>query len=139
MQNFTPVASTIGGVLIGTAATLLLMLNGRVAGISGIIGGLVPPRPGDFSWRASFLGGLLLGGLLLLALHPAALRVTYAPPLGLAALAGILVGVGTQLGNGCTSGHGVCGISRFSIRSLVATVTFISTGALAVVVLRAVR
>jgi uncharacterized protein len=136
MQNFTPIPSLLGGLLIGAAATLLLMLNGRIAGISGILGGLASPRQGDVGWRISFIAGLLVGGLLLLALHPAALRVEYAPSLGMAIAAGVLVGFGTQLGGGCTSGHGVCGVSRLSPRSIVATATFISSGALAVVILK---
>lgn len=138
MQTFTPIASTIGGLLIGTAATILLMFNGRIAGISGIIGGLVPPRPGELGWRASFIFGLIVGGIALLLLHPSALQVTHRPSFALAALAGILVGVGTQVGNGCTSGHGVCGISRLSPRSMVSTVTFIASGAVAVVVMKLV-
>lgn len=132
MVNFTPVLSLLGGVLIGTAASILLMFNGRIAGISGILGGVFPPREGDFSWRVSFVGGLLAGGLVLLLLHPASLRVAYAPSLPFAIVAGVLVGIGTQLGSGCTSGHGVCGVSRWSPRSMLATVTFIGTGALAV-------
>ncbi len=133
MVNFTPVLSLIGGALIGTAASILLMLNGRIAGISGIVGGVFPPREGDFAWRVSFVAGLLVGGLVLLRLHPAALSVAYSPSLPFAVLAGVLVGVGTQLGSGCTSGHGVCGISRWSLRSMLATVTFIGTGALGVI------
>lgn len=136
MTQFTPITSALGGVLIGVAATILLMFNGRIAGISGIVAGVFPPREGDFSWRVAFVGGLLAGGVALALLLPTALRVEYAPPAGLAILAGVLVGFGTQLGAGCTSGHGVCGISRWSLRSMVATITFIATGAIAVVLMR---
>jgi hypothetical protein len=129
--TFTPFASLIGGALIGASASALLVLNGRVAGISGMLGGLVRPVPGERGWRLGFVGGLLAGGVLLAWLHPAfvphaSAGVGWPWILG----AGLLVGYGTQLGNGCTSGHGVCGISRFSTRSLVATLTFMLTGAL---------
>ncbi len=130
------VAPLVGGALIGLAATLLLVANGRVAGISGAVGGLFGARAGDREWRVSFLGGLLVGGVALALLRPSALRVEYAPPAALAVVAGLLVGFGTQLGNGCTSGHGVCGVSRRSTRSIVATITFILAGALAVLVSR---
>jgi len=136
MQAFTPISSTIGGLLLGGAATILLMLNGRIAGISGIVGGLVPPRPGELAWRAWFILGLLVGGVALLVFHPTALQVTHRPSLAAIALAGVLVGVGTQIGNGCTSGHGVCGISRLSPRSIASTITFIAAGAVTVVVIR---
>jgi len=138
MTTFTPITATLGGLLIGIAANLLLVLNGRVAGISGIVAGLYPPRAGEFAWRGSFVLGLLVGGLALLMIFPGALQLGHKPSIAMAAVAGTLVGVGTQLGNGCTSGHGVCGISRLSPRSLVATLTFIATGALAVVVVRLV-
>jgi uncharacterized membrane protein YedE/YeeE len=120
-----------GGALIGVSASLMLAFNGRVTGISGIVGGLVQPTPGDLGWRALFVAGLLVGGLLALLALPGAVGGA-AVPVGTAALAGLLVGVGTRLGNGCTSGHGVCGIARLSPRSLAATVTFISTGAVTV-------
>jgi uncharacterized membrane protein YedE/YeeE len=120
-----------GGALIGVSASLMLAFNGRVTGISGIVGGLVQPMPGDLGWRALFVAGLLVGGLLALLALPGAVGGA-AVPVGTAALAGLLVGVGTRLGNGCTSGHGVCGIARLSPRSLAATVTFISTGAVTV-------
>lgn len=135
MSTFTPVTSLAGGALIGIAASLLLLCNGRVAGISGIVGGLVTRRPRDVAWRASFVAGLALGG--------AVLRVTHAASLGaidgslaMVVVAGLLVGVGTRLGGGCTSGHGVCGISRGSVRSIVATVVFMATGAITVFVVR---
>lgn len=117
-----------GGALIGASASLMLGLNGRVAGISGIVGGLLKPTAGDIAWRAVFVIGLIVGGLVARSLMPGAFTAVTAP-LGVAMLAGLLVGFGTRLGNGCTSGHGVCGISRFSPRSIVATITFITTGA----------
>jgi uncharacterized protein len=127
MSNVTPWSALLGGVLIGASASMLLAFNGRVAGISGIVGGLLRPTPGDTSWRAFFVAGLLVGGLLLLALRPSALGATPASlPVSIAA--GLLVGFGTRLGSGCTSGHGVCGSSRLSPRSLVATLTFMITG-----------
>lgn len=136
MSTFTPVSAALGGVLIGISATILLYFGGRIAGISGILGGLYPPREGDVGWRVAFLAGLVLGGLALLALHPSALRVEYAPSLPLAIVAGALVGAGTGVSGGCTSGHGVCGISRLSPRSIVATVTFIVAGAVTVIAVK---
>jgi uncharacterized membrane protein YedE/YeeE len=120
-----------GGALIGLSASLLLGLNGRVMGISGIVGGLLAPSAGDVAWRALFVAGLVGGGLIALAAMPGAFSAGSAS-LGMVLLAGLLVGVGTRIGNGCTSGHGVCGISRFSPRSVAATLTFIGTGALTV-------
>jgi len=124
-----------GGALIGVSASVVLLLAGRVTGISGILNTLMQKaEPAEHVWRALFVVGLLLGGLAASALLPAAAVAT--PGLGVAVIAGVLVGVGTRLGNGCTSGHGVCGISRFSVRSLAATLTFIATGALAVLAQR---
>lgn len=120
-----------GGALIGLSASLMLAFNGRVTGISGIVGGLLIPRSGDIAWRALFVAGLLVGGFIAMAISPAAFSRGVAAP-GVVALAGLLVGFGTRVGNGCTSGHGVCGISRLSPRSLAATVTFIATGAMTV-------
>ncbi|MDW8247083.1 MAG: YeeE/YedE thiosulfate transporter family protein [Sandaracinaceae bacterium] len=121
----------IGGMLIGLAASLLLIANGRVAGISGILNQLmVPVRGVEFRWRLLFVVGLIVGGLIAQMVVGGAESLP--PSLGTALVAGVLVGSGTRLANGCTSGHGVCGLSRLSVRSLVATVTFIATGALAV-------
>ena len=122
-----------GGALIGLSASLMLAFNGRVTGISGIVGGLLIPKAGDVSWRALFVVGLLLGGVLAMGVSPASFSRGVAAP-GVVALAGLLVGFGTRVGNGCTSGHGVCGISRLSPRSLAATITFISAGAVTVLV-----
>jgi len=127
----------LGGVVIGVAAAMLLLLVGRIAGISGITSGLVKPVKGEVPWRAAFVGGLVMGGVGLLAFYPQAFPELVSRGPLLTAIAGLLVGVGTQLGSGCTSGHGVCGISRLSGRSIVATITFISAGAIAVVVMRA--
>ena len=135
MTNFTPWSALFGGALIGISASLLLLLNGRVAGISGILGGLVRPRAEETSWRALFIVGLLVGGVVLLLLRPASFGA--APvSLPLAIVAGVFVGFGTRLGSGCTSGHGVCGLSRFSGRSLAATMTFMATGAMAAFVVQ---
>lgn len=134
--NFTPVSGFAGGLLIGAAASLLLWLNGRIAGISGIVNGALA-RPGsETTWRWLFLAGLLGGAAIEFWLIPAhrAFESGLSWPMFL--LAGVLVGVGTRLGGGCTSGHGVCGLGRLSMRSLVATVTFIATGVLTVFVVR---
>ena len=135
MHDFTPVPALIGGLLIGAASVLLLLFNGRIAGISGILGGLFRPAPGDAGWRAAFAGGLLAGALLLRAFAPEVFgpNTTSMP---MVAIAGLLVGFGTRLGNGCTSGHGVCGISRLSTRSIAATLTFMATGFATVYVVR---
>jgi uncharacterized membrane protein YedE/YeeE len=135
MESFTPIASTIGGVLIGLSATIMLLFFGRVTGISGIVGGLFDRRPGDFGWRALFTAGLLVGGLVFSLLSPEAFADTSTRGLGPVALAGLLVGFGTRLGSGCTSGHGICGLTRLSVRSLVAVLTFMATGALTAVLL----
>jgi uncharacterized protein len=129
----------LGGALIGLSASLLLWANGRVAGISGIVGPLLSPSRGDISWRALFFGGLLTGGLLLAWLRPQSFTAPASLSAGGAALlvaAGLLVGLGSRLGNGCTSGHGVCGISRGSARSIAATLTFMATGILTVFLAR---
>ncbi len=126
----------IGGLLIGTAATLMLWLEGRIAGISGIVGGLLQRTQGDASWRILFLLGLLLSPLLMMLLtgQRAHIEATVSPRV--LVIAGLLVGFGTRLGSGCTSGHGVCGLARRSPRSLTAVLTFIATGALTVFVMR---
>ena len=129
MENFTPVTALIGGVMIGASAAAMMLLNGRIAGISGIIGGLMQRQPmSEIGERLAFLGGLLLAGVLLVAFAPQLVVMDLPRSGGALVAAGLLVGVGTRMGNGCTSGHGVCGISRRSPRSLTATVTFIATG-----------
>jgi uncharacterized membrane protein YedE/YeeE len=130
-------SSLLGGALIGLSASLLLLFNGRIAGISGIAGGVLSQRTrAELAWRITFLAGLLGGGLLVRALLPHALGPPTVPGAVWVVAAGLLVGFGTRLGNGCTSGHGVCGISRGATRSIVATVTFMATGALTVFLVR---
>ncbi|MCY1036072.1 YeeE/YedE family protein [Corallococcus sp. BB11-1] len=129
----------LGGALIGLSASFLLLANGRVAGISGVVGSLLAPVRGDIAWRVLFFGGLLSGGLLLAWLRPGSFAAPAPLGMGGGALlvaAGLLVGFGSRLGNGCTSGHGVCGISRGSARSLAATLTFMATGVLTVFLAR---
>jgi uncharacterized membrane protein YedE/YeeE len=126
----------IGGVVIGLAAGLLLASIGRIAGISGILFGLLAPARGDVLWRALFVGGLLAGGAAAYYVSPASFDGSGAPALAWTALAGALVGIGTRLGNGCTSGHGVCGIGRLSPRSIAATLTFMATGMWTVALVR---
>jgi uncharacterized protein len=126
----------VGGILIGVAAGLFLVLNGRVAGISGILGGLLRPAAGEVGWRVAFLAGMVAGGVGLLLLHAGAFPEAADRSHAVLVVAGLLVGFGTRLGSGCTSGHGVCGISRLSVRSLAATVTFIATGAATVIAAR---
>jgi uncharacterized membrane protein YedE/YeeE len=136
MENFTPILSSIGGVLIGLSASVLLLFNGRIAGISGIYSGLLAPKAGETAWRLAFVGGLVLGGAAMFLIVPQLFTVDYGRTLPMVALAGLIVGFGVRLGSGCTSGHGVCGISRLSPRSLVATVVFMFTGALTVFLVR---
>ena len=137
MEHFTPLASTLGGALIGLSASLLLLFNGRIAGISGITSGLLfPSSRGEVPWRLAFVVGLLAGGLALSLVVPELFAVTAGRTLPASAIAGLIVGGGVRLGSGCTSGHGVCGLSRLSPRSLVATVTFIATGAATVYLVR---
>ncbi len=136
--NFTPWASLAGGVLLGVAAALFVLLNGRVLGISGILGGLLTPKAGDIGWRVALLAGLFAAPAVYTLLAPAGFLS--APRIdagfGLIVLAGLLVGIGTRYGSGCTSGHGVCGLSRLSPRSLVATLAFMGTGFVTVFVIR---
>ncbi len=134
-QQFTPWSALLGGALIGLAASVFVLMNGRVAGISGILGGLLTPARGDIGWRLAFLAGLVGAPLAFVAVAPLpAVQVDA----GYASLivAGLLVGIGTRCGSGCTSGHGVCGLSRLSLRSLVATLLFMGAGIATVFVLR---
>jgi uncharacterized membrane protein YedE/YeeE len=136
LDRFSPLSATAGGVLIGLAASALLLFNGRIAGISGIVGSLsVAPR-GDRSWRLLFVLGLAAGAVAALVLDPQSIDPTLRRPLPLIAMSGLLVGFGTRLANGCTSGHGVCGLSRFSKRSLVAVGVFMAVGMLTAVAAR---
>ena len=129
--HFTPWASLAGGILIGVAAALLVLLNGRIAGVSGIVGGLLPPRRGDIDWRVAFVLGLLVAPAVFVAFGKAPWPRIDAG-WGTLLVAGLLVGIGTSYASGCTSGHGVCGLSRLSPRSLVATLAFMAAGVLTV-------
>jgi uncharacterized membrane protein YedE/YeeE len=124
VADFTPISGLIGGLLIGLAVALMLLLNGRIAGISGIVGALVSPKAGDAGWRAAFVLGLPLGALayILVAGGPTPVDVLASPPAIL--IGGLLVGFGTRMGSGCTSGHGVCGLALLSRRWVVATAVF---------------
>ena len=135
--HFTPRESLGGGLLLGVASALFILINGRILGISGILGGLLSPRRGDVAWRLSFLVGMALAPLVASSLFPAAIGLPRidAGYLSIAG-AGLLVGFGTRYGSGCTSGHGVCGLSRLSPRSLVSTLTFMGAGFLMVYLLR---
>lgn len=134
-QNFTPVDAASGGILIGIAVTILLFFNGRIAGISGILGGLFNFKKHDTAWRLAFLAGLVFSASIwsLVADLPA---IQLDVSLSTIFVAGVLVGVGTSYASGCTSGHGVCGLSRISPRSLVATLIFMATGMATVFVVR---
>ncbi len=127
-EHFTPWSALAGGALIGLSTSLMLGLEGRVLGISGVVGGCLGKPNADTGWRAAFIAGLLAGGLLLFAFLPDQVTFVLDRSLPVVAVAGLLVGFGTRMGNGCTSGHGVCGLSRFSVRSLVATCTFMGAG-----------
>ena len=134
-NNFTPWTSLAGGILLGLASAIFILVNGRILGISGIVGGLLRPKSGDVGWRLAFVLGMLVAPLLyLLVADPVAVRIDA----GWATLviAGLLVGVGTRFGSGCTSGHGVCGLSRLSPRSLVATLAFMGAGFVTVYLMR---
>jgi uncharacterized membrane protein YedE/YeeE len=135
MEHFTPVQALVGGLLIGAAATLTLWTSGRIAGISGILAGSLFQKGQEAFWRGLFLCGLLLGGATYSLFNGGLEIETEATPL-MTILAGLLVGFGTRMDNGCTSGHGVCGIARFSRRSLVATITFMMVAMLTVWVIR---
>jgi len=136
--HFTPWASLAGGVLLGMASALFILGNGRILGISGILGGLLAPKRGDAGWRATFLLGMLAAPAALTLFAPAGLISAPRIEAGHVAIviAGLLVGYGTRLGSGCTSGHGICGLSLLSPRSLVATGTFMATGFAVVFVMR---
>jgi uncharacterized membrane protein YedE/YeeE len=133
--SFTPWASLAGGLVIGLAAAMFVLLNGRIAGISGILGGMLTLPKGDTAWRAAFVAGLVVSPLVYAMFHGLpAVRVDAGA--GTLVAAGLLVGIGTRYGSGCTSGHGVCGLSRFSPRSLVATGAFMAAGFVTVFIVR---
>jgi uncharacterized protein len=134
-NSFTPWASLAGGALIGLATAMFVLLNGRIAGVSGILGGLLRPARGDIAWRIAFLGGLILAAPvygLMTSLPEVRIDAGY----GVLVVAGLLVGIGTRYSTGCTSGHGVCGVSRRSPRSIAATAAFMATGFITVFVVR---
>jgi uncharacterized membrane protein YedE/YeeE len=136
MTSFTPLSASIGGLLIGLSALLLLLLEGRIAGIAGILGGLLAFRRSEISWRLAFVAGLILAPLVYAGVmgHLPPLEVTHSAALLICG--GLLVGFGTRMGSGCTSGHGVCGVARLSPRSIVATLVFMATGAATVFIAR---
>jgi uncharacterized membrane protein YedE/YeeE len=133
--SFTPLSALTGGAIIGIAVAILVLVNGRIAGISGIVGGLLRPAPGEVAWRLAFVVGLIVAPLLFVAAGIAPVVVIDAdyPTL---VIAGLIVGIGTRYGGGCTSGHGVCGVSRLSPRSIVATLAFMAAGVVTVFVVR---
>ena len=137
-SHFTPWASLLGGIVLGLASAIFILFNGRILGISGILGGLLAPRMGDVGWRITFLLGMAAAPMVFAWLAPASLmsapRIDASYPL--IVVAGLIVGLGTRYGSGCTSGHGVCGLSRLSPRSLVATLTFMGAGFATVFVAR---
>ena len=134
-NHFTPWSALAGGGLIGISVALLILVNGRVAGITGIIGGLFKPIKSDIAWRIAFTLGLVLAPILWLLLAPLP-EITIDASYNLLVIAGLIVGFGARLGSGCTSGHGVCGISRLSPRSIIATLAFMGTGFLTVFIVR---
>ncbi|MCX7098616.1 MAG: YeeE/YedE family protein [Methylococcales bacterium] len=136
MENFTPYTATAGGVLIGISVTLLLLFNGRIGGISGIMNGVFFSAHKDPVWRLIFLTGLVLGVVLFQWLVPGFNVTRQAYPLPLLLMGGFLIGVGTRMGSGCTSGHGICGIATRSLRSVLATLTFMATGMVTVYIIR---
>jgi uncharacterized membrane protein YedE/YeeE len=132
MEIFTPVSGLIGGLLIGLAAVLLLLLNGRISGISGIVGGMLATKSSEVGWRVVFVAGLLLGAFIYMLAAGGAIPVRVQASLPVLVAAGLLVGFGTRLGSGCTSGHGLCGIARLSRRSIVASAVFFGVAMLTV-------
>jgi uncharacterized membrane protein YedE/YeeE len=136
MANFTPISAALGGALIGLAAALLMLFNGRIAGITGIFAGLIEPQGGDRLWRATFVVGLIAAPFAAAAFGYAIPVPNLPPSFIVVAVAGLLVGFGTRLSNGCTSGHGVCGIARLSPRSIVATAIFMAAAIAVVAVTR---
>ncbi|AKU57359.1 YeeE/YedE family protein [Vibrio parahaemolyticus] len=134
MLNVIPWESLFGGILLGISATILLLVNGKIAGISGIMNGIMSPKKGDYSWRLLFAVGMIAGGLISVLMLGVAVPSTANLSLGMVIVAGLLVGIGTRLGNGCTSGHGICGMGRLSKRSIVATCVFMAVAGLTVFV-----
>jgi len=136
MENFTPVSAVAGGALIGLSAAVLWVANGRIAGISGIVGGMLAPLDADFTWRAAFIAGLIAAPLLYRFAGGSLPDLNSTAQIAVVGAAGLLVGFGTRLGSGCTSGHGVCGVARLSPRSFAATAVFLLTAAATVFLTR---
>jgi uncharacterized membrane protein YedE/YeeE len=136
LENFTPVSALLGGALIGLSVSLLLLLNGRMAGISGIMNGVFSAPKKEEMWRAIFLVGLVLGAVIFQFITNDSLQLRENYPVLLMIVGGFLVGFGTRMGSGCTSGHGICGIANFSVRSITATITFMASGGMTVYILR---
>lgn len=134
MLEIVPWQSLFGGILLGVSATLLMLFNGKIAGISGVINGLITPKEGEYSWRLLFFAGMIIGGFVSVVAFGVSSPITEGISLPILAVAGLFVGMGTRLANGCTSGHGICGIGRLSKRSLVATMVFMFTAAVTVFV-----
>lgn len=133
--HFTPFSALIGGLIIGASAVLFMLVNGRIAGISGIVGGLLNPVKHDVLWRVAFVAGMIMAPLIYRLFAPLpSIQIDASYPL--LVLAGLLVGIGTRYGSGCTSGHGICGISRLSLRSIVATAAFMASGIMTVFMMR---
>lgn len=136
MEHFTPVSALAGGVLIGLSTATLWLLDGRIGGISGILGGLFRPAVGDIGWRAAFLAGLLAAAPVAALATGRLPDIAITPSLPALVAAGLLVGIGTRLGSGCTSGHGVCGLARLSRRSMAAAAVFVGTAIVTVFIVR---
>ena len=136
MTDFEVIMPLTGGILIGIAASMMLLFSGRIAGVSGIFGGMLFQQGKERAWRLSFITGLIAGGILLYTINTEFFENSSGRGLLAVNIAGLLVGIGTRIGGGCTSGHGVCGIGRLSVRSIVATVTFVFAGMVAVVLVK---
>ncbi len=136
MTDFEVLMPLTGGILIGIAASMMLLFSGRIAGVSGIFGGMIFQQGKERAWRLSFITGLIAGGILLYTINTEFFENSSGRGLLAVNIAGLLVGIGTRIGGGCTSGHGVCGIGRLSVRSIVATLTFVFAGMLAVILVK---
>ncbi len=136
MENFTPYTAFSGGILIGLSVTIMLLFNGRITGVSGIIAELLTPKVGEWLWRLVFLIGMISGSTFFVYLFPETFTPRTGFPTSLLVIGGLLVGFGTKLGSGCTSGHGICGIAQLSPRSIIATVIFMFSGAVTVFIIR---
>lgn len=136
MTEFTPLMSLFGGTLIGLSAVLLMAFHGRIAGMTGILMSLLPPVSSDWAWRAALIGGAVVAPMLILGLTNQAIDYSSPVPMPWIVIGGLIVGVGVYFGSGCTSGHGVCGMARLSLRSIAATAIFMSTAVATVFVIR---